>query len=213
MKDEESNRSACLAHLEDASLTASQALEAGAMRASRAEWLFETLAKQQQLCKSQSLAFVQHLQALPSDKLAKDKAAMIVQLKTGAIRQIGVSARKWCIFGTQTALLADFKISHVERILMSKYYQKQHLGVFWPVSRKDLLFLKRRKNLKGTFTILQKPAPFPGLFHAHAAGGVGGTRCPQNASGIVLPARFSKELTQKKPDDMSLQTDRARRCS
>ena len=83
-EDGESNRAACLAYLEDANLAISQAFEAGTKRASGADRLSKALAQQEELCKSQSLAFVQHLQALPndSDELTKDKAALITQLIT-----------------------------------------------------------------------------------------------------------------------------------
>ena len=55
--------------------------------------------------------------------------------ETGAMCQIGVLNRKRCMFLPQSgALWADFGISHVEWILVSKYYKIQHVGFFGPVS-------------------------------------------------------------------------------
>ena len=55
------------------------------------------------------------------------------------------------------ALWAEFDIYHVERILLCKM---QHLGEFWPVCLEDLLFPKKRQNLKRTFTIKIYSAKF-----------------------------------------------------
>ena len=63
----------------------------------------------------------------------------------GAICQIGILTRKRSISGPKMALLAEFHIYHVERILASKYYKIQH----WGMSLEDLLFPKKRRNLKG----------------------------------------------------------------
>ena len=49
---------------------------------------------------------------------------------------------KWLCWPSLSACI------RVERILVSKYFKIQHLGVFWLVSLEDLPFRKKQKNLK-----------------------------------------------------------------
>ena len=52
-------------------------------------------------------------------------------------------------FWPKLALLPNFDIYSVERMVVFKYSEIKHLGVYWPVSLKNLLSPKRRRMWKG----------------------------------------------------------------